>query len=300
MNGTRTTQIGGLKERMVKNIKVLILGSKSQLAQQLIQLLLNKNIEFIAASRLEIDITKTEQLREAIKGNEFSHLVNCAALTNVDLCENGEENRIKNYLGPINIVNQCREFSIKLIHISTDYVFSSNTPIFFNENDKKNPINEYGKYKSLAEDYMLENYDYATWIIRTAWLYGSSTNSFPNKIIEKYRKDGGIRIVDDQFGQPTSTVEVAAAIKNIIQDSYNPGVYHIASRDFTSRYEFALEIFKISNLPLKAISRCLTTDFESLAKRPKYSLLSVKSELANESIKDISWRNSLNRYFPRN
>jgi dTDP-4-dehydrorhamnose reductase len=256
------------------NPRILVLGADGQLGREIQRSSKNIDFEFIFANRQYLDISNYSNLLSCIEGLKPDWIINCAAFTNVDLAE--VEKDVcwgANAQGPRNIAMICSSKKIRLIHMSTDSVFASEKYLFNKISDITNPINEYGRSKVAGETAIIENLNDDYWIIRTAWLYGKGGRNFVTAILVKLQMNRPFHVVDDQFGQPTWTQNVVQAIFGILESVTNPGILHIVTPGVTSRAEWARSIAKISNSDTSLILPINTIKNESIAMRPKYSLI---------------------------
>ena len=279
------------------NPKILVLGAGGQLGREIQHLCKDVDFEFTFVTRQYLDITDYSKLLAFAEDLKPDWIINCAAFTNVDLAEIEKSACwATNTQGPKNIALICAMKKIGLIHISTDSVFSTKIPIFNEISDTTNPINEYSRSKVAGERAIIDNTD-DYWIIRTAWLYGKNGRNFVNSIVAKLKARKPFDVVDDQFGQPTWTQDVAHAIFGILVSVVKPGILHIAAPNIVSRLEWARSIAKISQNSDSLIIPSKSTENELIAKRPKYSLISPS---IIEGTKN-SWLNppeiSLSKYF---
>jgi dTDP-4-dehydrorhamnose reductase len=210
-----------------------------------------------------IDITDEDAIMKHMKREHPAIVINAAAYTDVDGCE---DNRVHAFAvngnGPGYIAKACTEVDAILVHFSTDYIFDG-TKTEYREDDRPNPINAYGESKLLGEGSIAKNMENYR-IIRTSWMYGSHGKNFVDTILTLSRQMPVVRVVNDQVGKPTYTVDLANKIPAII--SCDPGVYHITNDGQCSWYEFA-SAFIPNAIP------CSTDEFPRKAKRPAYSVL---------------------------
>ena len=229
----------------------------------------------------ELDITDRKQVLESILNLKPDVVINAAAYTNVDGCEENQELAFQiNGDGAGYIAEACSLAGAKLIHFSTDYVFEGSKKEYV-ESDIPNPINIYGRSKLLGEKKILENLkDYR--IIRTSWLFGTHGKNFVETILRLSREMDSVKVVNDQFGKPTYTGDLATKIKEVIE--FDAGIYHITNEGVCSWYEFAASI--IDN-----VIPCSTDEFPRKAKRPEYSVLvNTKTEPMRH------WKEALKAY----
>jgi dTDP-4-dehydrorhamnose reductase len=210
-----------------------------------------------------VDITDEDAIMNLVKKERPGIVINAAAYTDVDGCE---DNRVHAFAvngdGPGYIAKACADVDAILVHFSTDYIFNG-TRREYREDDRPNPINAYGESKLLGEVSIaknLENYR----IIRTSWLYGSHGKNFVDTILALSRQLPFVRVVNDQVGKPTYTVDLANKVPEII--SCDPGIYHITNDGQCSWYEFASAF-------IPNATPCSTEEFPRKAKRPSFSVL---------------------------
>lgn len=278
-------------------MNVAITGASGQLGRELQRALSNMNVKFEARSRNEVDISKSEQVSLFLDQIKPNWLVNCAAYTKVDLAEEEIRKSLDaNALGPKTLAQNCRERNIKLIHISTDSVFSSEKPKYFGAHEKPNPTNQYGKSKMLGEEFALLDNAEATWVVRTSWLYGDFGGQFVHNILRRLNDSDPISVVNDQFGQPTYAKNVAYYIYGIMLGTPNPGIYHFADSGYTSRFGLAKQI--ISNLggDNSRVIGVETHFGDSPATRPRFSLLGLEGSDFPPSAFNLPWAESLAKF----
>ncbi len=279
--------------------KILITGSKGQLGRAL-KKMLSDMYDLTLFDIDNLDITNIDQVYAVIGEVKPDIIINAAAYTAVDLCE---ENKVLahqvNAIGPKNLATIANQVGSKLVHISTDYIFDgkgikleddSIRPYI--ETDEPNPQNVYGQSKLDGEKYItsiIDNY----YIIRTAWLYGQGKN-FLDTMLELAKKHDTIKVVNDQLGSPTSTYELSLMIKAIIQeDDY--GIYHGTCEGQCSWYTFAKEIFKLKHIDIDVIP-VNSDEFPRPAKRPNYSVLENRKLYDNRLFQFKEWENALSNY----
>ncbi len=249
-------------------MKVLVTGANGMLGQDLCPVLEDEGYEVTETSRHSMDITSQETVERVISTHEPELIIHAAAYTDVEKAEiEREKVHLINTVGTRNIVQCCKKKDIPLVYISTDFVFDGEKEKPYKTNDTPHPINYYGRTKLDGEEAVKELKKY--YIVRTSWLYGHHGNNFVTKLLCQNTTDE-IRVVNDQIGSPTWTIDLATGIVNILDKEY--GIYHICNSGAVSRYEFAKEIF--STFGIKAnILPCKSDDIKTEAKRPKYSVL---------------------------
>lgn len=252
--------------------KVLITGANGMLGQDLSQILENNGYEVYKTDIDNMDITDLNSVKSVIEEQNPDIVVHCAAYTNVDKAEEDYEAAYKiNVTGTENLAKVCGDNDVKLVYISTDYVFDGDlaSGAKYKPSDITNPINNYGKTKWLGE-VVVRKYCKKYYIARTAWLYGIHGKNFVETMISLASKPE-LKVVDDQVGCPTWTVELCNGIIKLLQGKAY-GTYHLCGGGATSWYGFAKEIFKLSNLEVN-LAACTTDQFPRPAKRPKYSVM---------------------------
>ncbi len=253
-------------------MKILLTGANGQLGLELRKQmsLLGQAYEIIATDYDTLDITNYEQVKSILQVQRPDVIINCAGYTAVDLCEEQVEKAyIVNALGPKHLGQVCNEIGAKLIHISTDYVFSGESSRALREDDPTSPINIYGKSK-LAGDEYVKTFCKKHFIIRTAWLYGEG-NNFVKTMLTLAQVKKEINVVGDQIGTPTSTKDLSRVIIKLMHTEYY-GTYHATCEGMCSWYDFAVKIFELANINIK-VNKVTSEDYISSAKRPKYSVL---------------------------
>lgn len=253
-------------------MKILITGGNGQVGTELWkQLSKVKNTEqIIRTNRSTLDISKMDQVRALLTYHRPHIVINCAANTAVDQCQEDQEAAYRvNAIGPKNLAIVCQEIGAKLIQISTDYVFDGENPRPRREDDCVGPQNIYGKSKLLGEDYV-KTFCQKHFIIRTAWLYGSGKN-FVKTMLELGQRGQEINVVGDQYGSPTSTKDLAYAIINLMETEHY-GTFHGVCKGQCSWYDLAVKIFQLRGMDV-VVKQVTSKEFPALAKRPKYSVL---------------------------
>lgn len=265
-------------------LKVIVTGGTGQLATAIAKLCTQSKNSYIITSIEELDICSVESVSRGLQDADI--VINCAAYTNVEAAEeNIEEATRINRDGVANIAKVARERGIKLIHISTDFVFGGDnertTP--YHEQEAPSPINVYGKTKAEGEAEALTAP--GAIVLRTSWLYAPWGHNFVNTIIGRARQGAELRVVDDQRGTPTSAISLAQAIIEIIESGAwqtMEGIYHYSDLGESSWYDFAKEILRIAEVETR-ITPCKSSEWQSKAKRPHYSVLD-KSRIAKLGI----------------
>ncbi len=268
-------------------MKILITGAKGQLGSELMKCfergyselgkpeILKLNNEVTGIDADELDITNNEAVKNLFKEKKFDAVINCAAYTNVDGCEENRELALNvNAIGARNLAEASEHSGAKLIHISTDYVFSGKSEIPRVEWDKCDPVSIYGNTKLLGEKYVM-NFCGKYFIVRTAWLYGYNGKNFVKTILKAAKKNKKVKVVNDQKGNPTNAADLAHhLLKLLTTEDY--GVFHGTGNGECSWFEFAEKIVEYSGIDAKVIP-CSTKEYAmeypKTADRPKFSSL---------------------------
>lgn len=266
-------------------MKILVTGANGMLGQDLCPILEDVGAFVIETDVDTLDITKGDAVEQALTDIHPDMVIHCAAYTNVDKAEEDFETaKLINVTGTENVAKACGKLEIPIVYISTDYVFDGTKTEPYTPDDKTNPINNYGLTKLQGEE-AVKKYCEKYYIARTSWLYGHYGKNFVETMISLAEKDE-VKVVNDQIGCPTWTVELANGILKLLSKPY--GTYHVCGSGSTSWYGFAQEIFKQAGLNVN-LQPCKTEEFPRPAKRPQYSVM------ANEKL-CRNWQTALHDY----
>jgi dTDP-4-dehydrorhamnose reductase len=244
---------------MVGKIKTLIFGAGGMLGTELCMVFTNA----VKLYQADVDVRDREKVIDAIKSNKPDVVINAAAYTAVDDCEDNREMAFEiNGKAPGYMAQGCAITGSKLIHYSTDYIFNGSKKEYF-EADEPDPINVYGQSKLMGELSIIENMKNYR-IIRTSWLFGKHGKNFVDAMLKLSKDMSAVKVVNDQFGKPTYAYDLAKKTEEII--GLAPGIYHITNEGVCSWFEFASAI--IGN----AVP-CTSKEFPRKARRPEYSVL---------------------------
>ena len=268
--------------------KVLITGAKGMLGQDLSPVLEDEGFNVIETGHDAFDILNVESCKAVLEREKPDVVVHCAAYTLVDKAEEDSKMAFEiNGKGSENIAKLCGELDIEMVYVSTDYVFNGEKTEPYEIDDETNPINVYGKSK-LAGELAVRMYCRKSYIVRTSWLYGHYGKNFVETMIKLAENKKELKVVNDQIGCPTWTVDLAQGIANLIKDRTEYGIYHICGGEKASWYEFAKEIFKLTGQKV-SVEPCTSEEFKTLAKRPKFSVMNNCKSCRN-------WKSALKDY----
>jgi dTDP-4-dehydrorhamnose reductase len=282
--------------------RIMITGALGQLGLALYRLLKDRvDYELLRTDTLTsadgavqaLDITKEEAVNTYIERSKPEVIINCAAMTAVDLCESEQDKAYSiNALGPKYLAMAADKIGAKLVHISTDYVFNGQASVPYTEEQEPNPVSVYGKTKQAGDEFV-RSYCNKSFILRTAWVYGEGKN-FVKTMLRLAESNNKIRVVSDQFGTPTSALELARVIIYLMEtESY--GIYHATNEGSTNWYEFALTIFHKAGKAVE-VEAIPTSDYPTPAKRPMYSILENKALRERHEYVMMDWKDAFEEY----
>ena len=283
--------------------KILVTGCNGQLGRA-IQKEYGNEVEFIKTDMIDmegvikLDISDLDAVRATCEETKPDVIINCAAFTNVDGCEEKEDVAYQaNAVGPKNLAIVAKERGIKLIHISTDYEFPGDGTRPYVETDEPAPVSAYGRTKLAGEKFVQENAD-KYFILRTAWLYGDGKN-FVKTMLNAAKTHDEVSVVSDQVGTPTSAVELSKMI-HFLEGTENYGIFHATCEGDTNWAEFTETFYKKCNITTK-VNHVTSEEYAKInpaaANRPKYSILE------NAHLKEVTgefsmanWEDALDYY----
>ena len=277
---------------------ILVTGGKGQLGSELRDLAPNhSNYNFFFTDRSQLDITNHAAVDAFITKNEIDTLINCAAYTAVDKAELEPDlaNAI-NHLAVKNMAEVAKAQQIKLVHISTDYVFDGTNYKPYVETDATNPQSVYGQTKLDGELAIQAVNPANSIIIRTSWVYSKFGNNFVKTMLRLAETRNELSVVADQIGSPTNAADLAKAILTILPQLENvfPEIYHYSNEGVCSWYDFAKAIFEDKGISIK-INPIQSIEYSTPAKRPYYSLFKKTKIMEFEDLKNYHWRDSLKK-----
>ena len=279
---------------------ILVTGVNGQLGSELKEITPNfRDYNFLFTDVSDLDITAHDEVRAFIERNNINIIINCAAYTAVDKAESEPKlSDAINNLAVANFAQIANEKNIKLIHISTDYVFDGTNHKPYVETDTPNPKSVYGQTKLDGELAMRKINPINSIIIRTSWVYSKFGNNFVKTMLRLAETKSEISVVADQIGSPTSAADLAKAILTILPKIKNNSVeiFHYSNEGLCSWYDFAQEIFRIKNIKT-LVNAVKTSEFPMLVKRPTYSVLDKSKIKTRFDLEITSWKDSLSFAF---
>lgn len=272
---------------------IAVIGSGGMLGCDVCNILRQQSKPFTPLEISEMDITDRQSVAATLSRIGPTVIINCAAYTNVDMAEEEKDLAFKvNHNGPKNLSEYAAANDIPLCHISTDYVFDGKKSEPICENEKTEPIGVYGASKLAGENEVRNIQKH--FVIRTAWLYGKNGKNFVTTILEAASKHDELKVVSDQFGSPTYTLDLAWRIIEIVE-KLPFGVYHVTNSGKASWFELAKEALKIRGMGTKIIP-ISSNEYPAKAARPAYSVLSnIKARNAGLS-QMPRWQDALKRF----
>lgn len=279
--------------------KILVTGCNGQLGREINRIYAGSgeyeifNTDVFRPEVTELDITDIDKVLKLVREVRPYAIINCAAHTGVDACETDRDNAYRiNAIGPRNLSIAATETGAKLMHISTDYVFDGKATKPYVEFDTPNPQGMYGATKLAGEEFV-KQFAKDFFIIRTAWLYGDGKNFVKTMLRLSQTKDE-VSVVGDQFGAPTSTVELAKAIAALLPTE-NYGLFHGTCEGMCSWAEFAEKIFRLAGKETK-VKAITTEEYGAPAARPAYSVLENYMFKLTTDVRFAQWEEAAELY----
>lgn len=282
---------------MNKNSLIVVTGSTGQLGSDFVELLNSKGYtNVIGVGKEQLDLTDSQATQTFFNHNPAEVIVHCAAWTAVDLAEDPEkydEVYQINVTATKNLALVCKNNNAKMVYISTDYVFSGNKNTEYLSTDITSPINVYGRTKLLGELSVKDNLK-QYFIVRTSWVFGKNGNNFVKTMINLAKTRDNISVVSDQIGSPTYTRDLAEFILCLL-NTEDYGIYHGTNNGHCSWYEFATEIFKLTNLKID-VRPIKSVEYPQKATRPLYSVLGKITNGVSCQYKFPDWKDAVKRF----
>jgi dTDP-4-dehydrorhamnose reductase len=262
-------------------MRVLVVGGNGMLGSDLVVELKARGHEVKSPPRSELDITNPVSVAEITQTQEKADwCINCAAYTAVDKAEEeADEAMLVNGIAPGYLSQVCAMAQVRLLHVSTDFVFDGNATQPYGEEAPTAPQGAYARSKRHGEEAVLAASP-SSLVARTAWLFGPNGNSFPKTMISAYRAGKQLKVVSDQFGTPTYTADLARVLVDLIEKEPFGGIYHTAGPEVMTWHDLATRAIGAYRFAAKAdgpppqILPITTEDWPTPAKRPQYSALS--------------------------
>ena len=273
-------------------MKILITGINGQVGSALVRQANEQGHEVVALSREQWDMAQApEQGEELVLESKPDLVINPAAYTNVDGAEDDEVTALKvNADAPRALAKACHKLNIPLFHVSTDYVFDGTKEEPYVETDQTNPINAYGRTKLAGELAVQEEADKYI-ILRTSWVFSKDGKNFVNTILRLAKERDELKVVNDQFGGPTSAECIAKVLLKLAKESKERwGVYHYSGQPFVSWYEFAMVITKTKEIYTTKITACDSNEYPTRSKRPRNSILKTSDPEKDKLLEKCNWK----------
>ena len=279
---------------MKKNPTILVTGANGQLGSEFRRLgPMWPQFHFIYTDRNKLDIDDKSGIKFFFSKHSFDYCINCAAYTAVDKAETEMKKAFAvNADGPLFLAEACRGQEIRLIHISTDYVFDGKASSPYLETDATNPQSIYGESKLRGEQMVMETVADPI-IIRSSWIYSEYGTNFVKTMLRLFKEKEELGVVNDQVGSPTYAADLATAILGMINlEKWQGGIYHYCNEGSITWYDFAVAIRDLSHSKCE-INPISTDQYPTAAKRPAYSVLSTQKIRDAFGISIPKWKESL-------
>lgn len=276
-------------------MRVLVTGVKGQLGYDVVKELEKRGHVAIGVDIEEMDITDAMAVERVITQAMVDSVIHCAAYTAVDAAEENQGICHKiNVQGTENIAKVCKKCDIKMIYISTDYVFDGKgTRPWEPEDTITEPLNAYGISKYNGEQ-IVQKYLEKFYIVRIAWVFGINGKNFVKTMLHLGEENGAVKVVNDQFGSPTYTADLAVLLSDMVEVN-RFGIYHATNEGFCSWYDFACEIFKAAGMQVE-VTPVSADEFPTKAKRPANSRMSKDKLDVNGFRRLPAWQDAVVRY----
>lgn len=281
--------------------KIWVCGASGMLGSHFKQMLEQRQLAFVATGRKEIDITDFDSVSDFVRIQKITHILNCAAYTQVDQAEVEEKKAyLINAVGAHHLGIAARRHGARILHFSTDYVFDGKGRTPYSEGHFCTPIGAYGMSKLAGEIKLLDEHEHVC-IIRTSWLFGFRGKNFVETMLRLMRENEKLSVVHDQFGRPTYCDDLVEVALELLDDE---GIFHFANAFETSWFQFAKEIHRQAKeldfpLKLKNLDPIPTHEYPTPAQRPAYSTLSTKKIEERLGRIPRPWQEALNEYLQK-
>ena len=286
---------------MAAESKILIVGSGGRLGAALMREYRDK-FDVTGLSHAQIDLADFDEVEQILSRINFDILINCAALTNVDLCEEKPDDAFQINAGAPDVIAEiCADKNARLIHFSTDYVFNGNKREPYVEDDEALPLSVYGKSKREGEENVLGNGD-GNLIVRVSWVFGPDRPSFIDSVIQRARENEFVDAIADKFSTPTYALDIAQMLPRFFDAELAGGILHFANVGECSWQEYAQHAldcchkFGISLKATKVAPLSLSDMKNWIARRPVYSVLSTAKYTGVTGVAPRAWREAVANY----
>ncbi|TFB66974.1 dTDP-4-dehydrorhamnose reductase [Cryobacterium sp. Hz9] len=270
--------------------RYLITGANGMLGRDLQAALAGQNVT--ALGRIDLDVTDLSAVTDAVAGHDV--VINCAAYTKVDDAESNEDTAyLVNGVGARNLAVAASASSVRLVQVSTDYVFDGTATTPYPEDTPRHPISAYGRTKAAGEEFVLAENGDRSFIVRTAWLYGRHGPNFARTMLRLAANHDTVSVVNDQLGQPTWTVDLAAQIVLLLHADAPAGIYHGTNSGVASKFDMAQAVFTSAGLDAERVLPTDSSAFVLPAPRPAYSVLGHESWASAGLVPMRDWRAAL-------
>jgi len=281
-------------------MKIAVIGANGQLGTDVVSAFSKEGHDVSVLTHSDIELSDLDSVSKQLKARGADVVVNTAAMHNVDNCEKDPQRAFAvNAVGARNLSLVANDLGAKLIHVSTDYVFDGAKSTPYEESDAPNPLNVYGNSK-LAGEYFVRNTAEKHFVVRTSAIYGKSPCrakgglNFIELMLKLSRERSEVRVVDSEVVTPTSTSEIASQIV-VLSKSDAYGLYHATAEGSCSWYEFAKEIFSLTNTKI-TLKIADPKEFPAKVRRPQYSVLENRSLNRNRINLFKPWQQGLREY----
>jgi dTDP-4-dehydrorhamnose reductase len=253
-------------------MRVLVPGAAGMLGSDVVSVLTSAGVAVTSAGRAVLDIADAAAVADAVAGHDV--VVNCAAWTAVDDAESAEGRAFDvNATGAAHLAAACADAGARLLHVSTDYVFDGSSRVPYREDSPVAPRTAYGRTKAAGEWAVRALLPDRHWILRTAWLYGEHGANFVRTMARLEAERDVVDVVDDQWGQPTWTLDVARRIVDVLRMEPPPGIYHATSSGRTTWFGLARAVFALLGADPERVRPTTSAAFVRSAPRPAWSVL---------------------------
>ena len=281
-------------------IRILLLGGSGILGSEVLRLLQVEKLDHVAPSSGDLDIRNRKEVLNYISDFKPSWIINCAAWTNVDAAETHYQDAMNTNAHAVrNIGEVAFEFSSRVIHISTDYVFDGESTEPYLESSKAQSINRYGESKLRGEELLMTALP-NSFIIRTSWLYGANGKNFVKTMVDKSLRNEYVSVVDDLVGSPTNARDLSKGILAILEQLPESGIYNFSNGGSCSWFELARFVYKKMGSDPELVKPTNSRSLELVARRPRFSVMSKEKWEKAGLPRIVNWDESLRQFLRLN